>query len=263
MTALISLGLAISIPGSVHAAANFVQNGDFTLVTGGTDGALGKGSGLTATDWTNAGYNFLFTSAAEATNNTTGLVLYGPSNGFTNSPTGGNFIGMDGAYPVGSVQGISQNIGNSTTGFLTVGDSYILTFYQAAGQQTGFTGATTDYFNVSLGAAVLAYPSGGGPNIPIAPKPNQPVQVSSTMSNVTGGFVPWTQQTMVFTATSSQEVLTFLASGTPAGTPPFALLDGVSLVAVPEPSPLIAMVIGILGLGLILFKRYRRTNTAK
>jgi len=263
MTALVSLGLAISIPGSVHAAsANFVQNGDFTLVTGGTNGKLGDGTGLTATDWTNgAGYNFVFNSATEATTGS-GLDLYG-GNGFTNSPTGGNFIGLDGAYPVGNVQGISQNIGNSTTGFLTVGDSYILTFYQAAGQQQGFSGATTDYFNVSLGNAVLVYPSTGGPNIAIASTTGEPVQVSSTMNNVSGGFVPWTQQTMVFTATSSQEVLTFLASGTPAGTPPFALLDGVSLVAVPEPSPLIAMVIGILGLGLILFKRYRRTNTAK
>jgi len=254
IAALAYLGLVVSMAGSVQAVAataNFVQNGDFTIVTGGTNGHLGTG-GFNATGWTTTGYNFLFNSASEA-NTGSGLELWGPgsrgggsANGFTNSPTGGNFVGLDGAYPVGNVKGISQTIGNSTTGFLTVGQTYLLTFYTAAAQQEGFSGITTDYFNVSLGTV----------------SPSNPIQKTATVTNASHGFVPWTKQTMLFKADATSEVLTFLSTGTPNGTPPFALLDGVSLTVVPEPSSVAAMLIGVLGLGVILFKRFRRKNTA-
>ena len=46
----------------------------------------------------------------------------------------------------------------------------------------------------------------------------------------------WVTQTLYFTATATTQILSFLAVGTPTGEPPFALLGGVSLDAVPEPS---------------------------
>nr|WP_229262497.1 PEPxxWA-CTERM sorting domain-containing protein [Duganella radicis] len=55
--------------------------------------------------------------------------------------------------------------------------------------------------------------------------------------------------------------MSFLAVGTPAGVPPFSLLDGVSLTAaVPEPETW--AMLG-LGLGLIGFTARRRKADAK
>ena len=59
---------------------------------------------------------------------------------------------------------------------------------------------------------------------------------------------------MVFTATASSELLTFLAVGTPSGVPPFSLLDGVSMTsAAPEPAYM-----GLIGIGLVLLGAVRR-----
>ena len=57
---------------------------------------------------------------------------------------------------------------------------------------------------------------------------------------------------MTFTADAVNPVLTFLSVGTPDGLPPFALLDGVSLKAVPEPS---AALLGALGALALLRRR--------
>ncbi len=68
--------------------------------------------------------------------------------------------------------------------------------------------------------------------------------------------------TFTFTANSPTELLSFLAVGTPAANlPPFALLDGVSLTAVPEPSTWAMMLVGFGGLGYAALRR-RRTALA-
>jgi len=65
-----------------------------------------------------------------------------------------------------------------------------------------------------------------------------------------------------YIATSSTEVLSFLAVGTPSGVPPFALLDGVSLNAntVPEPESYTLLGIGLLG--ILSVRRQQRNRSA-
>jgi hypothetical protein len=70
-------------------------------------------------------------------------------------------------------------------------------------------------------------------------------------------------ETFDFTANATSEALSFLAVGSPAANlPPFALLDGVSLTAVPEPSTWAMMLAGFGGLGFAAFRRRRRTPVA-
>ena len=79
---------------------------------------------------------------------------------------------------------------------------------------------------------------------------------TAVISNVSHGFSGWVHQTFTFTAASASEVLSFLAVGTPAGVPPFALLDGVTLAAaVPEPSSWALMLGGFAVVGFIARRR--------
>ena len=163
--------------------------------------------------------------------------LWGPGNGSANglpatSPAGGNYLVNDGdtqySYP------ISQTI----TG-LTPGRNYTLGFYWAAGQWRYVGGATNTRWLVTLGTVTYA--------TPVANIPSQ-------------GFVPWTLQQFVFTPAAATEVLTFLSSGGPAGLPPSALLDGVTLDAVrngsvPEPATWATMVVGLAVAGTAMRRR--------
>jgi len=217
-------------------AQNLVQNGTFAVTGGSQSFQFGTYGGYTPTEtlagWTTTGYNFVFlptsTVAVGAYGN---LSLYSatttPSNSFNNaSPTGGNFIGDDGAYGVAAV---SQTIGS-----LKTGSTYAVSFVWAAAQQTGFTGATTEQWQVSLGSSQQS---------------TQVVGIPST------GFSGWMSTTFNFVATSSSEVLSFLANGTPTGVPPFALLSNVSLTQVPEPASAALMLTAVAALAGIARRR--------
>ena len=217
---------------SAHAV-NLVVNGGFEATTNGK-GQLGFNTN--ATGWTNAnGYTFLFTPGSADTSGAIGefgqLSLWGPGNGSANgltvSPTGGNFIASDGAF---QTTPIKQTI----TG-LVAGQKYDLGFDWGAAQQFGFTGATTEQWQVSLGGETHS------------------TAVASAASH---GFSGWKHQVLSFTATGASEVLSFLAVGTPNGVPPFALLDGVTLTAaVPEPSTWALMLGGFAVVGFIARRR--------
>ena len=137
--------------------------------------------------------------------------LWGPNNGSANglpasSPDGGNYVGADGDFGQGAIQ--------QTINGLTVGDSYDVSFYWAGAQQAGFTGASTEQWQVSLGSQTLD---------------------TAVVNVASQGFTGWTQTTLNFTADSPSDVLSFLAVGTPNGVPTFAVLDGVSVNAATVP----------------------------
>ena len=205
-----AIGLALLTSGS--AQASLVTNGGFESTTSG-NGQLGYNTN--ATGWTVTGYSFVFAPGTADTTGALGSIgtayLWGPGdgspNGLTVSPNGGNFVAADGDYNPGP---ISQTI----TG-LTAGNSYNVDFFWAGAQANPIVGATTEQWQVSFGAQT---------------------QFTPVANNVSEGFTGWMNETMTFTASGPSDVLTFLAVGTPSGAPPFALLDGVSVNDVPEPS---------------------------
>jgi hypothetical protein len=234
------VALSLVAGGSAHAV-QFVTNGGFETTTGGSPTGYGQlGYNVTATGWSTSGYNFLFNDSNVSTGVTGsfgGLSLWTSSNGGLDaipaSPAGGNFVAADGAFQVGAI--------TQTLNGLTVGAQYAVSFYWGAAQQSGFDGATTDKWTVSLGSE------------------SKDTNVISLASH---SFSGWEKETLTFTATSSSEVLSFLATGTPAGVPPFALLDGVSVTGVPELSTWGMMLAGFAGLGVAARLRRRRAVAA-
>jgi hypothetical protein len=234
-----AVALILGATGRADAGpVNLVTNGGFEDNTGG--GQLT--TTVTATGWTmgtsqSPGYAFLFAPGTADTTGagSSGFVLagpgnnngHGPQNGLDLSPNGGYFaaLGADGKDLV--LEPLTQTINN-----LTAGDTYQVTFYWAGAQQESLgLGATTDQLVVGFGS-------------------------------VSQGFTGWMTQTFFFTADSTSDVLSFMAVGTPAGLPPFVLLDGVSLMAVPEPPTLGLMGAGLIGLGIAALRRRRTQNVS-
>jgi hypothetical protein len=243
----IVLSAVIGSAAPALAGTELVSNGGFES---SSLGPCQVGYCTTVTDWSvpdpsqNGSYTFLFAASGTGSgdngvNNQYGgtLSLYGPANGVNNglgpSPQGGNYIAQDSAYDQGA---ISQTING-----LTSGESYVVSFYWAAAQQNGFNGPTYDQWQVSLGGQTLD---------------------TATVDIPSHGFSGWMYQTLTFTATSSSELLSFYANGGPPGVPPFALLDGVSMMAVPEPSTWAMMLIGFGGLGVAAYRSRRKAAAA-
>ncbi|MCP2007283.1 PEP-CTERM sorting domain-containing protein [Duganella violaceipulchra] len=234
---MMALSAAAALCAGVANAAvpgELIVNGGFEV---GNYGQIGY-AGHTVQGWTSTGYNFLFGDTNADHGGVGGsygnLQLWGAGNGSANglsaSPAGGNFIAADGAFQIAPV--------SQTVNGLVAGQQYNLSFYWAGAQQYGFSGATTEQWKVSLGGQTIS---------------------TAVKNNANHGFTGWQKETFTFTATGASEVLSFLAVGTPAGVPPFSLLDGVSMTsAVPEPQTW-----GMLGLGLGLVGFAARRRKAK
>jgi hypothetical protein len=249
--------LAIGASSAFAQAPTFV-NGNFSqaLISGQARAAIAAEFGSPnngfvpaqqLVGWTTAGYNFVFLPNMDDTTGSVGqngaLKLWGPADNGINasllplsSPVGGNFIAADGAYEVSA---ITQMIGN-----LTKGEDVAVSFAWAGAQQAGFTGPTTDEWTVSLGVVT----------------PKNLSQSTTAVALPTEGATAWMNQTFTFVATGSSELLSFLATGTPTGQPPFALLADVSVQNVPEPASVGVVAVGLAG--LIVATRRRRASVA-
>jgi hypothetical protein len=204
-----------SFPAQIATAGGRNNNNGYNFIAPFGDELL--------TNFVNRGITASSAIALNKTGNGNAVNLYSGSTPIASPVAGATwYIAADGAYQQGAIE-------QTLTG-LAVGQSYDVTFYQAAGQQAGFTGATTDKWQVSLGT-----------NSQFSTLINLPSE-----ANVT----PWQKQTLSLTANSPIEVLSFLAVGTPDGFPPFALLAGVTVepTAVPEPLTFVGTLTA-LGLG--------------
>lgn len=233
--AIVVPAIALAFGASNGVRAELVTNGGFETTTA-VNKQLGY-QGTVVTGWTSTGYNFIFAPGAADTVGADGssghIVLWGPNSGSANgmpaaSPVGGNFIAAD---PVYQSSPISQTING-----LVAGDQYTLTFYWAGSQQTGYSGATNQWWEVDFAGQS---------------------QFTSHVTVPSHGFSPWTQETFTFTANGASDLLSFIShSDTPGNLPPFLLLDGVSMnAAVPEPSSVLLMGAGVLGLGVTGLRR--------
>jgi hypothetical protein len=207
-------------------AVQFVVNGGFL----GPAGPIGPGFGGQVTGWSDGGgYNFVYTPGTidQSSGAPNGVWMWSSANGGTGTlgaiPGGGNILAADGDY---ITEPVTQNI----TG-LKVGGSYTLTFNWATSQQSGFYGDTLQNWTACLGAQCNA---------------------TATLTNPSQSISAWMAQTFTYTATSTSEVLSFLAHGN-LPVPPFPLLTNVSLTGpagatpVPAALPLFATGLGFLG----------------
>ena len=257
--ALGSLAVAPLLSTGAQAAANLVQNGGFENDTlpSPLNPANASGAEIDSnwnyngdlTDWSSTGattYNILFfgnVAAAKSINPDTRFTATEPqyldANFNALSPNGGNFMGLDGDPAAnGSL--------DQTVNGLTIGQTYNLSFYWAGIELFNRTGYQSIQLTGSLGGDGF----------------DTSVYLNTAPAGEPGSFSGWMPADFTFTANATTEVLSFLAVGTPAGNlPPFALLDGVSLTAVPEPSTWAMMLVGFGGLGYAAFRR-RRTALA-
>ena len=236
--------LAASV-GTVARAVPVIMNGDFEQTTL-TSPNSAQMTTTNVTGWSTTGYNFLFfpgtatTTGAKPTSYSQlylgGSTTVGASNYFpASSPAGGNFVAADGDFSVGAI--------TQTVNGLTAGLKYAVSFYWAAAQQTGYTGAQTEQWKVSLGSEMYATP---------------------VVNNPQQSFTGWFTQTFTYTATSASQVLSFLAVGTPSGAPPFVLLDGVSIaVAVAEPASWMTLVVAVLSIIGVAHLKRRSSRLAR
>jgi hypothetical protein len=176
-------------------------------------------------------------------------------------PGGYNYVEADGNPAFGS------QFNYAITG-LNVGETYTLSFYQAASQQGpnsgAFYGDTTEQWIVSLGTSglvacpnCLGYPNSSYSNA----DPNASIVATPLMNTPSMGLTDWNYVSVDLTADAANQVLSFLAwgdNGSTANLPPMVFLAGVNSqpgLTVPEPATLALLGIGFLGFAASRMRR--------
>ncbi len=285
MTAVLgcAASFALGLCHIAQAAVLTVTNGEFTSYSGVVPGTNGDTfSAVNPTGWTggtggpNGNLIFITTSNGNqqigVNNPNLYLQVYGPTAGVTASPTnpipnplpGSNFVEAD-ANP-----DFEDSFSYTQLSGLTVGQTYQLSFFVAYGQQTGFTGATTNQWIVGMGTAGSVF------NVTFGAGNTATYAYSDTFAAANGGvattpltsvgsesFSGWQQVTVNLTADATNDVLTFLAwgnNGSTVNVPPIAFLDiganGNVVSTVPEPATIVTWsLLGGLGLGISWWRR--------
>ncbi|TRW15092.1 PEPxxWA-CTERM sorting domain-containing protein [Glacieibacterium frigidum] len=247
-TILIAAALAASA--SSAGAVELVVNGGFeTWGLGNQSGQFGTAyaPGETAlAGWTTSGLTYVFVPGDNTAVGQYGdFQLYGPSNGYPNGLTtssqGGNYVATD------ADRGFGTPITQLVSGF-EVGKEYVVKFEWAAAQQLNYNGATFEAWQASILASNTT-----------DLRTDQTIAdyVTETVINPQAGFQPWRNESFRFTATEASHILRFWATGGPGGLPPFALLDGVSITAVPEPATWGLLITGFAMVGVAARRRRR------
>jgi hypothetical protein len=240
---IVTLGLVSA------AQANEVLNGNFaTYTTSSSTGSGQIGYNTTVAGWANTGastginnYNFVFLNAANAVSPTLGGIgQYSGVLSFYSVPTAnaptGTFAALDADASYSGAIGQTIGTGGGSAPLIP-GDTYSVAFTWAGVQQTGYSGNTTNFVAVTLGGQTL----------------DTPTQITPSTSSV-----GWFSSTLNFTATSSSELLSFLAVGQPINNePPFVLLSGVDVELVPN-TPDGGLTVALLGGALVGLEGLRR-----
>ncbi|WP_309605279.1 PEPxxWA-CTERM sorting domain-containing protein [Phenylobacterium sp.] len=240
-----AIAAVMAVSSSAHAAVNLVVNGGFETSSQKFAHEFGASwvYGQTLLGWTSPSvkaFNVWEPNGTVATTinardrfNPTGSTVTGAQGQYlwklppVPDPDGGAFVVLDGDT---SANGPLQQMING----LKIGKVYTLSFDWAVAQYKSRVGATTEKLKVDFGADTFT---------------------TAIVSNPSKDAQGWFTVTHRFTATSTSQLLSFLSIGTPLGLPPAALLDGVSLTTVPEPTSWAMMILGFFGLGAVLRRR--------
>ena len=271
----IMLGLLVVASPAAQASVNLIQNGGFESTLGiTTSNEILNAATLEnwySSDAGNGKYNYVYFPGHVTPSNPNGaytnqdpgqnqcsepfgtssgipgnVCLWGPNNAatFPVSPVGGKFVALD-ADPQ------YRNPLTQTVSNLTIGDNYVLSFFWGGAQYSTRVGPTTENLQISFGGDTAVTPT------------------ISAYPLLQSSFRLVRSYTKDFTATSTTQVLSFLADGTPLNEPPVVVLDGVSLTdtttmqnSTPEPGYFALMIVGLVGLVAVARRRSKAANQA-